>query len=88
MSIISMATFNSKLLVSQRVLLTIYHWMMLPGFHQEGLAAIFGVPERYIDSITFKSLGEPGSDGNDGNGVTGHMETLDWLVELRMIDDD
>ena len=26
--------------------------------HQEGLAGIFGVPERYIDSITFKTLGE------------------------------
>jgi len=24
---------------------------------QEGLAGIFGVPERYIDSITFKILG-------------------------------
>ena len=25
--------------------------------HQEGLASIFGVPERYIDSITFKTFG-------------------------------
>ena len=24
---------------------------------QEGLASIFGVPERYIDSITFKTFG-------------------------------
>ena len=26
---------------------------------QEGLAGIFGVPERYIDSITFKCHGQP-----------------------------
>ena len=26
-----------------------------PRFSQEGLAGIFGVPERYIDSITFKT---------------------------------
>ena len=29
----------------------------VPQHRKEGLAGIFGVPERYIDSITFKRLG-------------------------------
>ena len=43
---------------------------------QEGLAGIFGVPERYIDSITFKTLGRSLSEGRHLSFTQMHNSNL------------